>query len=123
MIPVASGARSVEQSCAKELYVSPFVPMDCVYKFHIEPPDDNVVIRIDETDPEGLLLRASFSGARQPLSDRSLLRVLLTYPLMTLKVTAAIHWEALKLLLKGVPYLVRKPAVTKVATTVVGTPR
>jgi DUF1365 family protein len=119
VIPVADGANAVEQSCAKELYVSPFVPMDCIYQFHIEPPDDKVVLRIDETDPQGLLLRASFSGARQPLTDATLLRALVSYPLMTLKVTAAIHWEALKLLLKGMPYLVRKPAASRVATSIV----
>ncbi len=109
----------VEQSCAKELYVSPFMPMDCVYHFHIEPPDGKVLISISETDPDGLLLRASFAGERQELTDASLRRALFAYPLMTLKVMGAIHWEALKLWLKGVKYVPRRPAVSRVATTVV----
>jgi len=66
-----------------------------------------------------LLLRASFTGARQELSDATLRRALFAYPLMTLKVTAAIHWEAMKLWLKGVPYLRRKPAAARIATTIV----
>jgi DUF1365 family protein len=118
-IRVAPGANAVEQSCAKELYVSPFVPMDCVYRFHIEPPGERVVVAIDETDTEGPLLRASFAGTRQPLTDDSLLRALFAYPLMTLKVTAAIHWEALKLWAKGVPVFRHRAAAARIATTVV----
>lgn len=119
VIRVAPGAKAVEQSCAKELYVSPFVPMDCVYQFHIEPPGEKVLIRIDETDPHGMLLRASFAGERKALTDGALLRALFAYPLMTLKVTAAIHWEALKLWAKGVPVFRHRAAAVKVATTVV----
>ena len=119
VIRVTPGANAIEQSCSKELYVSPFVPMACAYKFHIQPPDEKVVVAIDETDPQGLLLKASFAGTRQPLTDASLLRALFAYPLMTLKVTAAIHWEALKLWTKGVPVFRHHRAATKVATTVV----
>ena len=119
VIRVAPGANTVEQSCAKELYVSPFVPMDCVYQFHIEPPGEKVLIRIDETDPQGMLLRAVFSGERRELTDGALLRALFAYPLMTLKVTAAIHWEAMKLWAKGVPIFRHKAAASRVATTVV----
>jgi DUF1365 family protein len=119
VIRVAPGATAIEQRCAKELYVSPFVPMDCAYAFHIEPPGEKVVVSIDETDPQGLLLKASFAGARQPLTDASLRHALFAYPLMTLKVTAAIHWEAMKLWAKGVPVFRHRAAGTRVATTVV----
>ena len=122
VIPVTEAGGAVEQSCAKELYVSPFMQMDCAYHFHIEPPDERVLVSIDETDAEGLLLRASFAGARQELTDRTLWRALFAYPLMTLKVMGAIHWEALKLWLKGVPYVPRRPAAERVATSVVAAP-
>jgi DUF1365 family protein len=109
----------IEQACRKELYVSPFVPMDCAYRFDIEPPGERVLIGISETDRDGLLLRASFTGERRELTDATLRRALFAYPLMTLKVTAAIHWEALRLWAKGVPYLMRKPAASRIATTIV----
>ena len=122
VIRVADDAEVVEQSCAKQLYVSPFMPMDCVYHFHIEAPGDKVLISIGETDANGLLLRASFAGERQELTDATLRRALFAYPLMTLKVMGAIHWEALKLWLKGVKYVPRRPALSRVATTIVGGP-
>lgn len=119
IIPAGSGVGPVRQTCAKEFYVSPFVPMDCTYDFSIDPPGGAVAIRIEEADSEGPLLRAAFTGKRQALTDRTLLRALLRYPLMTLKVTVAIHWEALKLLLKGIPPLRHHAARSRVETSVV----
>ena len=119
VIPVAPGATRIEQAADKALYVSPFVPMECAYAFHIVPPGERVLIAIDETDAEGLLLKASFAGERRELTDSALLRAVFAYPLMTLKVTAAIHWEALKLWLKGVPSFRHEPAARRIATSTV----
>ena len=102
VIRTEAGHGRIRQSAPKQHFVSPFVPMDCHYQFDIVPPGDRVRIGIAESDPAGPLLTASFTGARRPFTDREFLRLLLAYPLMTLKVTAAIHWEAVKLLLKGV---------------------
>lgn len=120
VIPVEDGATGpVRQGCAKELYVSPFMPMACSYRFHIEPPGDKVLVRIDESDAEGPLLIASFSGRREPMSDRSLMRALIRYPLMTLKVTVGIHIEALRIWWKGIPVHRHRSATNRVATTIV----
>lgn len=121
VIPAAAdNGGSVRHGCRKLHYVSPFVPMDAHYRFHILPPTQGVSIRIDESDSDGFFLRAVFAGRRQPLTDRTLLRMLVTYPLMTLKVTAAIHWEALRLGLKGVPMFRHHRAPQRIASTVVG---
>lgn len=110
---------AVRHDCDKAMYVSPFMPMDCRYHFLILPPTDTVLVSINEDDADGPLLYAAFSGERAPLSDRALLKALLTYPLMTLKVMGAIHWEALRLWLKGVPIHRHNKAEKPVASTLV----
>lgn len=95
------GVGTVRHSCCKAFFVSPFMPMDCVYHFTINPPGETVSVGIVESDEEGTLLTASFAGERENLTDAALLRAVLAHPLMTLKVTLAIHWEAVRLLLKG----------------------
>ncbi|MET0314466.1 MAG: DUF1365 domain-containing protein [Hansschlegelia sp.] len=93
---------TIVQGRDKLLYVSPFIQMGMRYAFRLRPPDDGVRISILESDAEGPLLLASFRGERRALTNAALLRLCGGLPLMTLKVTAAIHWEALRLLLKGV---------------------
>ncbi|OSQ39841.1 hypothetical protein TMES_04485 [Thalassospira mesophila] len=105
LIPVSSDCRDakgiVHQKCAKELYVSPFIGMKADYRFRIKPPQDRVAVSIAESDADGLFLNAAFTGDRTKLTDRNLLSVFMRYPLMTLKVVAGIHWEALHLWRKG----------------------
>lgn len=110
-------AATLSQRAPKLHFVSPFVPMECTYDFLIKPPADRVLVRIDESDAEGKLLQASFSGKRRDLTDRTLLALLFAYPLMTLKVTAAIHWEAAKLILKGLPLFHHRKAPRHVVST------
>ncbi|GAB2177426.1 DUF1365 domain-containing protein [Dongia sp. agr-C8] len=97
------GEGAVRQSCRKAFYVSPFNDVSGGYRFQVLPPADRVSIHIDQQDSGGKLFRAGFAGRRAGLSDRALLGLALRYPLMTLKVIAAIHWEAFRLLIKGVP--------------------
>lgn len=113
---------SIRQSVAKAFYVSPFVPMDCTYHFHIDQPGQTVAVRINETDGEGPLLYAAFSGRREALTDGQLLRTFLRYPLMTVKIMAGIHVEALRLWLKGLEVFRHQPADRRVARTI-GDPR
>lgn len=121
VVPVRDGAGStVHHSCAKEMYVSPFMPMDCIYKFHIYRPSDQVVVAIDESDGEGPLLHASFAGRRRHLTELALARVLLALPMMTMKIMIGIHWEALRLWLKGVPIHRREPNPGRRTSSLVG---
>ncbi|RZJ18182.1 MAG: DUF1365 domain-containing protein [Brevundimonas sp.] len=98
----------IRQGAAKALYVSPFMGMEMDYAFRGHVPGQRLNLTIDGLDAQGLLITAAMSGRRQPLDDRALGAAALTLPLMTLKVMAAIHWEALKLWIKGVR-LTRQP--------------
>jgi uncharacterized protein len=93
----------IRQYCAKDFYVSPFLSQDCTYDFKIRPPLDDVLIAIGEKEAGAPVLTATFSGKRKPLTDASLFLMLLRHPLMTLKIIAAIHFEAVRLMWKGVP--------------------
>lgn len=112
-------SQGIHQRCAKDFYVSPFLPMDCHYNFYIEPPKDELLVRINEEDTEGMVLIASFAGKRSPLTDRTLGLALLRHPLMTLKVSVGIYWEALRLWKKGLTIYRHKAADRRFASTVV----
>lgn len=100
----------VRQHCAKALYVSPFIDMDCDYHFRIRPPADSINVVIRQEDADGLLLAAAFRGDRQPLNGRTLAGKLAGFPLLTVKIIAGIHWEALRLWLKGLKVFPHTPA-------------
>ncbi|MGY8680089.1 DUF1365 domain-containing protein [Bradyrhizobium sp. UFLA05-153] len=101
VVPGEMSAAGLRQQQDKQFYVSPFIAMEMRYRFRLHPPSDTVRLRILETDRDGPLLAATFSGRRRALTSRTLLRSFVALPLVTLKVIAAIHWEALRLWLKG----------------------
>lgn len=114
VMPVAdSDAAVVTQVCDKAFFVSPFMDINGRYLFRLRRPAERFSLIIRETDAEGALLTASFTGENRRFTEAALLRAFLGYPLLTLKVVAGIHWEALKLWLKGVP-LRRYPAEQRV---------
>lgn len=87
----------------KAFYVSPFNTVEGRYRFSIRPPGDDVFLGITLSTDEGGLLSAYFKGQYRPLTDATLAKLLLAYPLLTAKVVLGIYWEALLLWGKGVP--------------------
>ena len=101
VIPGRGSTSEIEQRCDKEFYVSPFLGMDMSYTFHVSLPEERVSIAIHGKERDEPVIVASLSGRRRELSEASLLKAFFTHPLLTLKVIAAIHWHALRLVLKG----------------------
>ena len=102
-VPAEDQAEGLIRQCAaKALHVSPFMGMRMDYEFRGHAPGERLDLTIDGLDAEGLLITAAMTAGRRPLNDRALLSAAAAMPLLTLKVMAAIHWEALKLWVKGV---------------------
>ena len=107
----ASDGPVIRQTCRKALFVSPFMDMDMAYEFTVGLPAETISTTVRGRSVAGdPMIVATFRGRREALTDRALVRALATHPLLTLKVVAAIHWEAAKLLLKGLKLRPHPPA-------------
>ncbi|OOG24549.1 hypothetical protein B1C78_08580 [Thioalkalivibrio denitrificans] len=91
----------VRQRRDKVFHVSPFIDMDTEYRFRISVPDGKLRVLIHEYRQNELMLIATQTGDVRPFTDAQLLRTWLRMPLMTFKVITMIHWQALKIWLKG----------------------
>jgi DUF1365 family protein len=99
----------LRQRHAKDFHVSPFIGMQAEYAFRLSRPEERLGVLIREYEGDRLMLVASQAGSRRPFTDRQLLSQVLRVPLQTLKVLAAIHWQALKIWAQGARFH-RKPA-------------
>jgi DUF1365 family protein len=104
MIPAAppEPGGEIVQRCNKAFYVSPFMDMDQRYVFRVSPPTEKLSIKIETSDAEGPMLTARHLARKVELTDVALLKAFFAIPFLTLRVVGGIHWEALKIWLKGV---------------------
>jgi uncharacterized protein len=98
--PFAPG-EDIFGSAEKAFRVSPFNKIEGHYGLRVSIPGADVAVGVSLTTLEGPLLNAYFRGKRRPLTNATLLKIFFSLPLMTFKVMAGIHWEALKLWAKG----------------------
>jgi len=99
----------------KVFHVSPFMEMGIHYDWRFREPGELITVHMNNLAKREKRFDATLRLQRQEISARALARVLLTYPLMTLKVVFLIHWQALRLFAKGAPFYVhpakREPQV------------
>jgi hypothetical protein len=93
-----------ELTARKVFHVSPFCRVEGRYRFRFMRTAERVVARIDHDDEAGALLQTSVSGTLEPLTPAAARRAFWGQPLMTLGVIARIHWQALRLFVKRVPF-------------------
>ena len=98
----------LDHSCSKKFYVSPFIEMNCSYNFKILKPENKLSVVINQNDSSGKILFASQDGSKKDLNNKNLMISYMSHPLMSFKIIGAIHFEALKLWLKGVKLVKRK---------------
>jgi DUF1365 family protein len=91
----------------KYFYVSPFTDMDVAFDFTLRVPGEKLSVQIDDYDAGRRTLTSTLTGRRQPLTDAALAWFTLKYPFITLKVITLIHWHALRLYLKKVPWFAK----------------
>ena len=106
-----SGSRVFRATSTKSFHVSPFMPADMQYDFAFTEPGERLVAHMvleqQRTDAALHAFDATLSLGFRPWQSEEIAHALIRHPAMTMKVTAGIHWEALRLWLKGLPLVAR----------------
>lgn len=88
----------------KKFHVSPFLDMDFMYRWQFSDPEEQLIVNMDNFKNGDHWFNAYLELEAAPITERTLNKALRSYPFMTLKVTSAIYWQALKLKLKGAKF-------------------
>lgn len=111
VLPVSAATRNdnaMRFEFGKEFHVSPFWPMDMSYDWRLSTPGEQLRIHMDNLQHKDGQTRRVFDATltlqREEISSAALSRALLKYPLMTVKVSGAIYWQALRLWYRRTPF-------------------
>ncbi len=103
LMPV-SGEGIIRQRAPKTMHVSPFFDMQGGYRFALTAPAEKLTVSIQYGAAAQKRMTATMVLVARPFTDASILRLLTEMPLAPLKVMTAIHWQALKLFLRGAKF-------------------
>jgi DUF1365 family protein len=90
----------------KDFHVSPFIDMDIRYDWRFREPGRTLNIHLIDYQKGRKLFDATLLLSRREITHKSLNRMLIKYPALTVKVISMIYWQALRLVLKKVPFYV-----------------
>jgi hypothetical protein len=107
-----AGARVKRWQFNKAFHVSPFLPMDMRYDWRFTEPREQLAVHMENTQNGQRIFDATLTLRQVPLSQYALGRALLGFPLMTLRVSLLIYWQAFKLLLKRTPFFTHPDKLT-----------
>ena len=104
LVPCDTAGSGFHVRVPKNYYVSPFSALDLEFDFRFDLPGRRLRLAIDDYSGGERVLISTVTGAREELTAANLARFTLRYPLVTLKVIFLIHWEALRLWRKKIPF-------------------
>lgn len=108
----SSNERKQQYTFAKTMHVSPFQPMNLVYRWSGMTPSKQLLVHIDVCKENDAVFDATMVLQHKPITTATMNSVLLRYPLMTVKVFASIYWQAMKLALNRIPFYSNPKAST-----------
>jgi DUF1365 family protein len=103
----AGGGTSFRRRTPKDFYVSPYSDVDVAFDFRLQAPDGRLAVQIDDYRGEARTLTSTLTGTRRELTAARLAWWLLKYPVLTMRVILLIHWHALRLKLKRLPWFAK----------------
>jgi hypothetical protein len=103
----AAPAPSFRRRTPKDFYVSPYSDVDVDFDFNLRAPGERLFAQIDDYRGSERTLTSTVAGERRELTGARLAWWTLKYPLLTLRVITLIHWHALQLWLKRLPWFAK----------------